>query len=171
MLSDLQVTDTKKEIEIVRMLNAPVAAVFSAWTNPKKLQQWYAPDNCTLVIKKLDVREGGSFLYSIKNPSYPDCWSKGVYLEVSAGSGEMAPARIVFSMVSSNENGEDLASRDDFLHPEWPRETIVTITLEDISGKTKLTLKQTASEALAKKTGAYPSWLQMLDRLAIVTAY
>jgi len=37
-------------------------------------------------------------------------------------------------------------------------------------GKTLLTLQQTVSESLAKRTGAHPSWIQMLDRLAEVLA-
>jgi hypothetical protein len=32
-------------------------------------------------------------------------------------------------------------------------------------GKTRLTLQQNVSESLAKQTGAYPSWLEMLERL------
>jgi hypothetical protein len=42
---------------------------------------------------------------------------------------------------------------------------VVTVTLEEEQGQTRLTLQQTVSEALAKRTGAYPSWLQMFERL------
>jgi hypothetical protein len=44
------------------------------------------------------------------------------------------------------------------------------VTFADLNGRTRLILHQTVSEALAKKTGAYPSWLQMLDRLAVELA-
>jgi hypothetical protein len=43
---------------------------------------------------------------------------------------------------------------------------VVTVTFEDAGGKTRLTLHQTVSEVVAKRTGAHPSWLAMLDRLA-----
>jgi hypothetical protein len=49
---------------------------------------------------------------------------------------------------------------------EWPRETIVTVTFVELGGKTKLTLHQTVLESIAKRTGAHPSWIEMLDRLA-----
>jgi hypothetical protein len=42
---------------------------------------------------------------------------------------------------------------------------VLTLTFEDLGAKTKLTLHQTVSEELAKRTGAYPSWLSMFDRL------
>jgi hypothetical protein len=51
------------------------------------------------------------------------------------------------------------------MDPEWPPETLVTVNLQELGGKTKLTLHQTVSESLAKRTGAHPSWLDMLDRL------
>jgi hypothetical protein len=41
----------------------------------------------------------------------------------------------------------------------------VIVTLDDYNGKTRLTLRQNVLESLAKQTGAYPGWLEMLDRL------
>jgi len=54
------------------------------------------------------------------------------------------------------------------MDPNWPWETLVTVTFAEENGKTKLQLWQTVSLELAKKTGAYPSWLQMLNRIQIV---
>jgi hypothetical protein len=44
-------------------------------------------------------------------------------------------------------------------------ETLVSVMLTEENGKTKLELRQTVSQELAKKTGAYPSWLQMLNNM------
>ena len=52
------------------------------------------------------------------------------------------------------------------MDPDWPLETVVTVTLIPKDGRTMLTLHQTVSESLAKRTGAHPGWLEMLDRLA-----
>ena len=52
------------------------------------------------------------------------------------------------------------------MDPEWPRETVVTVTFAERDGRTTVTLHQTVSEALAKRTGAHPSWIQMMGRLA-----
>jgi len=48
---------------------------------------------------------------------------------------------------------------------DWPREMIVTVRFDEQDGKTTLTLHQTVLEAVAKRTGAHPRWLQMPDRL------
>ena len=50
--------------------------------------------------------------------------------------------------------------------PDWPRETVVTVTFAEHAGQTTLTLHQTVRESLAKRTGAHPSWIEMFDRLA-----
>ena len=56
------------------------------------------------------------------------------------------------------------------MDPDWPLETVVTVTFVPKGSRTVLTLHQTVSESLAKRTGAHPSWLQMFDRLAALVA-
>lgn len=56
------------------------------------------------------------------------------------------------------------------MDPDWPAETVVTVTFTEQHGKTSLTLHQTVDKSLAKRTGAYPSWLNMLDNLANLLA-
>lgn len=146
-------------IRIERVFDAPRELVFEAWTNPGHLLAWFAPRGCTISYAHIDVRPGGRFLSRIQNPSFGDCWCVGEYLEV------VAPERIVYSIAIADGKGNKLDAAQAGHHPDWPQETIVRVTLEDDHGKTKLTLEQNASTALAKQTGAYPSWLQMLDEL------
>jgi hypothetical protein len=40
------------------------------------------------------------------------------------------------------------------------------VAAAEVRSGTKLTLEQTVSEALARHTGAHPSWLEMLDLVA-----
>jgi hypothetical protein len=84
-------------------------------------------------------------------------------LSIFAKEGNFIPA---FTIAISKENGERVEPRDVGMDPEWPAETIVTVSFEDNQGRTKFTLRQTVDESIAKRTGAYPSWLEMLDRLA-----
>ncbi|MFL6197166.1 MAG: SRPBCC domain-containing protein, partial [Thermoanaerobaculia bacterium] len=86
-------------------------------------------------------------------------WCTGVYREI------VEPERIVYSLAAADENGDLAEPAEMGMDPDWPRETIVTVTFAELGAGTQLTLHQTVSEALAKRTGAHPSWLQMLDRL------
>lgn len=144
---------------ISRIIGAPRELVFQAWTDPEHLKRWFAPRGCTIHFSAIDVREGGEFLSCIKNPRFKDCWCKGTYLEI------IPPEKIVYNLAVSDEQGNLITPEEAGMDPEWPGETTVTVTFTELQGKTKLTLHQTVSETVAKRTGAHPSWIQMLDIL------
>lgn len=149
----------KDEVFIEETFNASIKTVFEAWTDPEKLMKWYAPDGCTVHFKKIEIRTGGQFHSCISNPQYGDCWCIGEYLEVIPYS------KIVFTMINADENGSPINPVDIGMDPDWPGETLVTVTLTEENEKTRLQLRQTVLQLLAKKTGAYPSWLQMLNNM------
>ncbi|HVK14471.1 MAG TPA: SRPBCC domain-containing protein [Gemmataceae bacterium] len=153
-------TATDREVLITRVFDAPRDLVFRAWADPERLTRWYAPPGCAIRFAAIDVRPGGRFHSCITIPNGHECWCVGEYREVAP------PGRLVFTMVSADAAGNVVEPTDVGMDPDWPRETVVTVTFEDAGGKTRLTLHQTVSEVVAKRTGAYPSWLAMLDRLA-----
>ncbi|MGE5943577.1 MAG: SRPBCC family protein [Flavobacteriales bacterium] len=148
-----------KEVFIEETFNARIEKVFQAWTDPEKLMKWFAPDGCTIQFKELDIKTGGKFHSCISNPQYGDCWCIGEYKEV------IPNLKLVFTMVNADESGNPINPVDIGMDKDWPRVTLVTITLTEANKKTKLQLRQTVSQELAKKTGAYPSWLQMLNNM------
>lgn len=148
------------EILITREFNAPSAMVFKAWASVEQLSQWYAPRGCEVSYQSFDFREGGEFHSCIRSPEGHECWCRGIYLKIVDSS------LIEFSMGIANAKGEFVDPRDVGMDPNWPRETIVTVTFVEQQGRTQFTLRQTVDESLAKRTGAYPSWIEMLDRLA-----
>ncbi|HTF04623.1 MAG TPA: SRPBCC domain-containing protein [Bacteroidia bacterium] len=147
------------EVHLSYTFNAPRKAVFKAWTDPAQLAEWYAPHGCTILFKTLDVRKGGSFLSCVSNPQFGECWCKGVYTEV------VSPERIEYTMIVSDEHGNTVDPVSAGMHADWPLETKVSVTFTEDNGKTTVTLHQTVSQKLAKETGAYPSWIQMLEIL------
>lgn len=158
---DSTVEDTSgQEVVITRVFDAPRELVFEAWTDPEHLMRWFAPKGCTTHFSKMEFRQGGVFHSCIRNPRVHDCWCKGVYREI------VVPERIVYTLAVSDENGNSVEPVDVGMDLDWPRETIVTVTFAEHEGRTKLTLHQTVLESVAKRTGAHPSWIEMLDRLA-----
>jgi uncharacterized protein YndB with AHSA1/START domain len=147
------------EVLITHVFDAPRNLVFKAWTDPAHLERWFAPRGCTLHFARIDIRPGGAFHSCIRTPDGHECWCTGVYREI------VAPERIVFTMAVADENGNPAEPAQIGMDPEWPRKTTVTVTFADQGDRTRLTLHQTVAEALAKRTGAHPGWLDMLDRL------
>ena len=149
----------KNDVLIRYSIAAPRELVFRAWTDPSLLPLWYAPDGCTVEFKTLDICTGGRYHACIFNPEFGECWSKGVYMEI------IEPERIVYSSIISDEEGNSISAIAAEMDSDWPQETLVTVSFAEKDGKTIITLHQTVDTALAKKTGAHPSWLMMFGRL------
>ena len=146
-------------VRIEQTFDAPREQVFAAWVRKDLLEEWFAPDGCTLHIARLDVREGGGYHWCVSNPSFGDCWTVGTYLEVRA------PERLVFTATIADAHGVPRTPESQGHHPAWPQDTTIRVTFTARAGHTIVTLEQNVSEALARQTGAHPSWLQMLARL------
>src|SRR5688572_8231909 len=60
--------EKKKEVKVTRVYNAPVELVWQTWTDPKLVMRWWGPDKFTCPSAKIDFREGGTSLVSMKVP-------------------------------------------------------------------------------------------------------
>jgi uncharacterized protein YndB with AHSA1/START domain len=148
------------QVLIRRMFDASPELLYRAWTQPESLVNWFAPNGCSIRYKQIDVRDGGTFQSCISTPDGYECWVVGEYREL------VPPERIVFSMAIADADGRRRTAVEAGMDPDWPAESWVTVTFTRRGSQTELILTQTVSEALAKKTGAHPSWVQMLERLA-----
>ena len=61
-------TQTATSVRITRIINAPQADVFKAWTQPDLLRQWSCPEGVTLDACEVDLRVGGAYLLSMNTP-------------------------------------------------------------------------------------------------------
>jgi uncharacterized protein YndB with AHSA1/START domain len=127
------------EVVITRVFDAPRSLVFRAWTDPEMLLHWFGPKDFTATIIQNDARTGGEYHFHMRGPNYDDHW-KGVYREV------VPPERIVFT---------------------WPAgpDSIVTVTFEDLDGKTRLTLHHGKFETVAARDDHERGWGSSLECL------
>jgi uncharacterized protein YndB with AHSA1/START domain len=149
-----------RELVITRVINAPREAVFKAWTDEKRVARWWGPKGFTVPYCKIDLRPGGVFHYCMRSPDGEDYWGKGVYSEI------VEPERIVFTDVFSDEQGNDVDPTEYGMSAEWPSETTLTVTFDDLAGRTGLALRSGVPEELAERSGARQGWEESLDRLA-----
>jgi uncharacterized protein YndB with AHSA1/START domain len=147
------------EVLITREFNAPRELVFEAWSDPKHLKHWYAPEGAAITITKFEFRPGGEFVHSIHNDEMKGCFVVGTFLEISI------PDKIVYELYAVDKDGKFAHPAELGMDPEWPSKATVSVYFEAIGNKTRVTLHHAVSLPLAKKTGAYPSWLSMLNKL------
>ena len=97
--------------------------------------RWFAPEHFTAPAAKVDLRPGGHFLYCMRSPEGAEFWGKGVYREI------VPPERLVYVDSFADEEGNPVTPEQYGLSPDYPAETLVTVTLADQGGKTLLTLR------------------------------
>ena len=74
--------DDACDIHIVRTYDAPLQAVWDAWTDPAQVAQWWGPRGFTITTHGKDLRTGGSWDYTMHGPDGTDYPNTTHYLEV-----------------------------------------------------------------------------------------
>ncbi len=80
-----------RALVLSRLIAAPRAKVYRAWTEPELLTQWFAPQPWTTSHAELDVRPGGASLIAMRGPDGNEFANRGVFLDV------VANRRLVFT--------------------------------------------------------------------------
>jgi uncharacterized protein YndB with AHSA1/START domain len=52
----------KLDLSMSRIIKAPRAAVWAAWTDPAKFEQWWIPAPARCKVGEMDLRPGGGFV-------------------------------------------------------------------------------------------------------------
>ncbi len=77
------------EIHLERVFDAPRDQGFSVYTDPKLIRSGGGPRDSTTVVDQMDVRNGGSWRFIMRNPDGSESGFRGTYREVTP------PERIV----------------------------------------------------------------------------
>lgn len=77
------VTDTNgRELRISRLLNAPRELVFEVWTNPSHIIHWWGPNGFTNTIHKMEVENGGEWVFVMHGPDGRNYDNKIKFVEI-----------------------------------------------------------------------------------------
>jgi uncharacterized protein YndB with AHSA1/START domain len=59
--------DRDLDLGLERIIRAPRATVWAAWTDPSQLRQWWVPAPSRCRVDRLDLRPGGAFVTSLSD--------------------------------------------------------------------------------------------------------
>lgn len=146
---------------ITRTIDAPRNKVWKAWTEPWRLMRWWGPKVFTAPVYKNDLRIGGEYLACMRAPDGKDYWSKGEYIELEE------PEHLVVTDSFSDENGNVVPPSYYGMNGDTPLELFVTLTLEDLDGKTNLVLRHIGIESFndTDRKNMAQGWNESLDKL------
>ena len=136
----------ENELVITRELKAPRERVFAAWTDVAQAARWWAPRDFTLLSCEMDVQPGGRWHRRMRAADGAVFVKQGVYREI------VPPERLVFTYQTDEGGIVD-------------GETVVTVTFEDLGGRTRLTLHHTGFDGGAARLSHEGGWQGAIERV------
>jgi uncharacterized protein YndB with AHSA1/START domain len=150
-----------EQMLITREFDAPRESVWKAWTECERLMRWWGPNGFTTPLCKIDLRPRGVFHYCMRSPEGRDYCGKAVYREI------VGPERIVYTDSFADEEGNVVPATYYDMSADFPLEMLVTVTFEEIEGKTELTLEHALGSAPASERDlCREGWSESFDKLA-----
>lgn len=158
-------SDTKDVVVIERTFDAPQDLIWQMWTDPEHFKKWYGPQGFTVPVANMELRIGGKRLVCMEMQT-PDggsmkMWTTGEYTEISPIE------RLAYTESHSDENGNIVSPAAMGMPEGTPVTTTVTVLLEDLGGRTKMTMTHAGVPA---DSGAGGGWNQAFDKLAELIA-
>ncbi len=138
------------ELKLIRVFDAPVQAVWDAWTDLEQVARWWGPRGFTITTHRKDLRPGGIWDYTMHGPDGTDYPNFTTYHEV------VERERLVYDHGAAGD-GQPPLFRVTALFSEKDGKTTLDFTM-------KLETAEKAEEIrkFIKKAGGESTW----DRLA-----
>ncbi len=139
------------QLAITRVVDAPIAVVFKAWTDPKRLARWWGPRGFTNPVCQFESHTGGALRIDMRGPD-------GTVYPMSGTVREfIKPRRLVLSCSALDDHGKPLL------------DVLTTVTFDEEDAHTRLTLRAkvlNCTPAGARHAeGMEAGWTQSLERL------
>jgi uncharacterized protein YndB with AHSA1/START domain len=142
------------DLTLSRVIKAPRAAVWNAWTNPASLERWWVPAPARCKVVEMDLHPGGSFV-----------------TEISENGGDFVPH--VSGCFLAVDAGDRIVFTDSLLGGWRPAEQpfmTAIITLGDHPMGTDYVAyvmhKNSADKSMHEKMGFHDGWGTVAEQLA-----
>ena len=140
-------TADKTSLEIKRFINVPRDRVYTAWTDPAQLKEWFGPENVRTRNFTADARVGGKYRWDLINEEGEDMTISGEYRELVPGK------KIVFTWKwDDDETWKNTSS-------------VVMVELSDRDGGTELRLIHEKLPSEESRDRHNEGWNSVVDRL------
>ena len=133
-----------------RVIDAPHKMVWSVWTDPRHLAQWWGPDGFRTTTSSFEFKTGGVWRFVMHGPDGRDYENRITFDEI-----------VEAELIRYHHGGGDDVE---------PVQFRTTVTFQDIGGKTKVTLRGEFPSAeerarVIREYGADKGLVQTLARL------
>lgn len=137
-LNYINTTSMAKQIEVTKTFNAPVEMVWQVWVNPELVNRWWGPKDFTSPMAKIDFREGGKSLVSMKAPKEmggQEWYSVWKYVKIT----QLKTIEFIQSLSDKDGNKTDPVKVG--MPPDFPLDIRTVITFREVgNNKTEMTV-------------------------------
>ena len=139
---------------MTRTFNAPRTRVWSAWTTPEALAQWFGPKGSSGEILAFDLRPGGEWRGRMDAPDGNSMYSKFIFREVDPMS------RLVWVHGFADAAGNRI--RAPFAQ-QFPLEMLTTVQFADDGEGTKVDFSWTPLDASPEEEAFFASMMASMS--------
>jgi uncharacterized protein YndB with AHSA1/START domain len=155
-------TFPEREILVSRLIAAPPALVYQAWSDPKAMNRWWGPRGFDAECE-MDFKVGGKYRWVMRDAEGAQYPMSGSYLDLVPGQ------RIVYTGDLPEHPPAWHAKLNALRGSDGPiQDMIVTVTFEDQGGKTLMSIRSlfesTAVRDAFAGMGMVEGWGQSLDK-------
>ena len=137
----------ERVLEMTRVFDAPRELVFKAWTEPEHLARWWGCAMTQVIDVDGFIRPGETFKVKMQLEDGSLHRVRGVCRDFER------PERVSFTWAWEDEDGN------------LGHETLVTVTLVDLGGKTELNFRQALFETMEMRDLHHEGWSASFERL------
>jgi len=135
------ITDAEQDFVVSRVVKAPRARVWRAYSEAGQLAKWWGPKGADIRVLTFDFRPGGMFHYAMEfQPGHP-IYGRFVYGLIRA------PERLEYVNGFSDENGGLTRAPFPQLRDSFPLEFHNVVTFAEKDGATIVTARSTPINA------------------------
>jgi uncharacterized protein YndB with AHSA1/START domain len=153
----------KEDLIVTRILDAPIEMVWKAWTDPEHVKRWWGPKNYTSPTCKIDLREGGKYIFCMHSPidqGDQDMYTTGVYKKI------VPMERLEFTQSLSDKDGNKIEPFQVGMPPDFPKEIRTQIVFRAIGNLTELTITEFDWPVSQMSVYSYAGMHQSIDKLS-----
>ena len=156
----------RHNVVVTREFDAPIARVWRAWTESEDVRRWWGPSGFTAPLARMDVREGGTSLVSMRAPA--EYGGQEVFNTWTYSAIER-PTRLAFVSRFADRDGATLDPDQVGIPAGIPREVPHVITLTALGdGRTELTVTEYGYDRAEARDLSRAGLEQCLDKMATV---
>jgi uncharacterized protein YndB with AHSA1/START domain len=133
-------------LDMTRVLNAPVQAVFEAFSESNALVKWFGPMGFTIPDLRFRPVVGDSYRIEMRPPDGGSFHLTGEFRDVDP------PTRLSYTFVWEDPDPDDV-------------ETLVALSFRDLGGTTEVLLSQGPFKTQARRELHCRGWTESFDKL------